>query len=509
MKKIWQQEIKLPLFVTILSVLNVLLYNIPFLQFIVNHAEMEGITRIILIISFIALLFTINFLAFYLILFLLRPIGKALIAVFSILSAICVYFIITYHTMMDESMLGNVFNTRYSEASNFFTWGLVLWVIFLGIIPAVWICRQKIAYGNWKTLGGVCGGSIVATAILILININQVLWIGKYDTELGGLVMPWSYTVNTCRIWSHHLDKQQKEIILDDAQMVNHDRSVMVLVIGESARKANFSLYGYPRNTNPLLSEVDNLHVLEATSCATYTTAGVKSILEYKPTKKLYEILPNYLYRAGVDVVWRTSNWGEPPVHIEDYINRKNLAKQLNIKDKIYDEILFHGIKERIEQSDKEKVLIILHTSTSHGPDYQSQYPPSFEKFTPVCNNVEEAQKNRDMLINAYDNSILYTDWMLRGLIDTLQTIRDRHCAMIYVSDHGESLGENELYMHGVPMKMAPREQYEIPFIVWTDNSYLTFRQPENSIDQHYVFHSILRWLGFDSPIYNEETSLF
>ena len=243
MKKIWQQEIKLPLFVTILSILNVLLYNIPFLQFIVNHAEMEGITRIILIISFIALLFTINFLAFYLILFLLRPIGKALMAVFSILSAICVYFIITYHTMMDESMLGNVFNTRYSEASNFFTWGLVLWVIFLGIIPAVWICRQKIAYGNWKTLGGVCGGSIVATAILILININQVLWIGKYDTELGGLVMPWSYTVNTCRIWSHHLDKQQKEIILDDAQMVNHDRSVMVLVIGESARKANFSLY--------------------------------------------------------------------------------------------------------------------------------------------------------------------------------------------------------------------------------------------------------------------------
>ena len=80
---------------------------------------------------------------------------------------------------------------------------------------------------------------------------------------------------------------------------------------------------------------------------------------------------------------------------------------------------------------------------------------------------------------------------------------------MIYVSDHGESLGENELYMHGVPMKMAPREQYEIPFIVWTDNSYLTFRQPENSIDQHYVFHSVLRWLGFDSPIYNEKTSLF
>ncbi|MDO4190383.1 MAG: phosphoethanolamine--lipid A transferase EptA [Bacteroidales bacterium] len=507
--KIWRKELPLYVVATILSALNTVLYNIPFLQFVFSHANMEGWRRTTLIVSMVLLLLLLNFCVFYLLIFLLRKAGRIVMALFSVLSALATYYIITYNTMMDESMLGNVFNTRYSEASGFITFDMLLWVLAMGMLPAIWIIVQRINYGKWRTFGRWFGGGILASILIVLINLNQVLWIGKYDTELGGLVMPWSYTVNSLRLWAHHLDKQQEEKPLPDATIDNNERSALVLVIGESARRANFSLYGYQRITNPQLQQIEGLHVFEAVSCATYTTAGTKSILEYTTTNDLYEILPNYLYRTGVDVVWRTSNWGEPPVHIDEYIERKTLAKQQEVEGDVLDEVLFHGIKERINKSNNDKVLIILHTSTSHGPDYQRQYPPQFEQFTPVCSTVEEAEKDRNRLVNAYDNSILYTDWLLSTLINDLKTITDRHCAMIYVSDHGESLGENGLFMHGVPMKLAPREQYEIPFLVWTDGTYRTVKTPKETIDQHYVFHSVIRWLGINSPIYNDSTSLF
>jgi len=504
----WKKEMSASVMSGILSIVNLLFYNIPFLNFVMSHADMGGFRQIFLIVTFVVIVLALNFMVFYLLLK-LRWLGKMLLSLFSVLSATCTYFVITYHTMMDESMMGNVFNTRYSEASGFFSFGLVIWVVFFGILPAVWICTQQVGRGTWKNWAKSSGISVALALVLILLNMNQVLWIGKYDTELGGLTMPWSYVANSLRLWSHQRAKQVEEIKLPDATFADNERSAMVLVIGESARKANFSLYGYQRNTNPLLSEVDSLHVLEARSCATYTTAGVKSILEYKSTGDLYEILPNYLFRAGVDVAWRTSNWGEPPVHIDEYVSRKELAAQYGVEGQQHDEVLFMGLKERIVKSQSNKVLIVIHTSTSHGPDYQRQYPEQFEVFTPVCSSVEQAEKERDRLINAYDNSVVYTDWLLRSVIDSLSTITDRHCAMLYVSDHGESLGENDLFMHGMPMKMAPREQYEIPFIVWTDGSYREFINPNKEVDQHYVFHSVLKWLGVESPIFNQSTSCF
>ena len=243
---------------------------------------------------------------------------------------------------------------------------------------------------------------------------------------------------------------------------------MVVLVIGESARKANFQLYGYGRDTNPRLAKQERLKVYETTSCATYTTAGTKAILEPKVSDDLYELLPNYAFRTGVDVVWRTSNWGEPPIHIDEYLSDDKLAPLYPDENNDYDGILFKGLRERIEASKKNKVLIILHTSTSHGPKYADKYPKEFEFYTPVASNVEEGQKHLDRLINAYDNTIRYTDYLLDGLINTLRDMKDWKTAMIFISDHGESLGENKMFMHGLPMKLAPKVQYEIPFLVWT-----------------------------------------
>ncbi len=157
---------------------------------------------------------------------------------------------------------------------------------------------------------------------------------------------------------------------MPDATIKDNEKSVVVLVIGESARSQNFSLYGYGKNTNPLLSKEQNLHIFNATSCATYTTAGVKCILEHTNTDELYEILPNYLYRNNVEVIWRTTNWGEPPVHIKNYQNKEHLSTNCKGEDCNYDGILLNGLKEQIAASKKNKILIVLHTSTSHGPTY-------------------------------------------------------------------------------------------------------------------------------------------
>jgi lipid A ethanolaminephosphotransferase len=239
------------------------------------------------------------------------------------------------------------------------------------------------------------------------------------------------------------------------------------------------------------------------------TIGGVKAILDHKKTGELYEILPNYMFRNGVDVVWRTANWGQPPLHIDKYIDHNGLADRYPAADRKYDGVLIAGLADEIQNCDKDKQLIVLHCSTSHGPRYFDKYPSEFNRFTPVCTNVEISSADKEGLVNAYDNTILYTDYLLHSVIETLQQVSDRRCCMIYVSDHGESLGENDMFMHGtMPRSLAPKQQYEIPFIVW-ENDGATRTKELESVRQFYVFHSVMNWFGMQSPVYNEEMNVF
>ena len=443
-----------------------------------------------------------------------------LLAFLALINATAVYFILTYHVMIDATTIENVFNTRYSEASGFFSWGLWLFIVGAGLLPAYYCLLQPVVIGKARQLAVYCGSALAVVLVMALVNVNQTLWISQHDTELGGLLQPWSYVVNTCRVVSSYHDEQAEEIKLPDGTIGDHEKAVVVLVIGESARKANFQLYGYQRDTNPLLSRQEGLKVYQATACATYTTAGTKAILEPKNSDDLYELLPNYAFRTGVDVSWRTSNWGEPPIHIDEYITDPELSTLYSGKSNAYDDILFYGLRERIESSQKDKVLIILHTSTSHGPKYADKYPKEFEVYKPVAKSIEEGEKNVGMLINAYDNTIRYTDFLLDSLINTLRDMKDWHSAMIFISDHGESLGENKMFMHGLPMKLAPKVQYEIPFLVWTSDGFRTYKQTSSSqeapagelpavLEQHYIFHSVLNLLSIQSPAYNKDYDIF
>lgn len=349
--------------------------------------------------------------------------------------------------------------------------------------------------------------SLLCILLFVFANGKNWLWIDKNSKTLGGLVMPWSYTVNTSLFFLHQYQANQKEILLPEAKISIKDKAVVVLVIGESARRENFSLYGYSKPTNPLLSQIENVHTFIASSCATYTRAGVRCILQHQHTREDYEILPNYLWRNKVDVFWRTTNWGEPPLRIIDFQTQDMLLSECKGEHCNFDELLLHGLKERIASSKNDKILIILHTSTSHGPAYNIKYPKTFEVFTPVCKSVDLAKCSEQELINAYDNTILYTDYILSGVINQLKELKGYRASMIYVSDHGESLGEGNLYMHGIPLSLAPKVQYEIPFIAWSSEA--KSLKNVQSVSQHYVFHSVLRFLSINSPVYNENMSIF
>ncbi|WP_293871412.1 phosphoethanolamine--lipid A transferase EptA [Flavobacterium sp.] len=503
-----KNNLKITHFVLLMSVLNFLFFHFPFYSFVFNNIDYNSINGIFLVVSLMILMLVLNAFVFYLIFFLSRYLGKFLLVLFFIISALAVYFINTYGVIIDESMIGNVLNTKYGEASSFFSMKLVTYIILLGFLPSIYIIKVKIINTTWKKFLITTSLTLLFILTLVFANATNWLWIDKNSKTLGGLAMPWSYSVNLSLFYVHQYKKNEKEILLPNVTLKDNKKSVVVLVIGESARSQNFSLYGYHKNTNPLLSKTPNLFHFKANSCATYTTAGVKGILEYKNTDELYEILPNYLYRNNVEVIWRTSNWGEPPVHIKNYQKRENIIPKCQGDDCNYDEVLLNGLKEEIQASKKNKILIVLHTSTSHGPTYSKKYPPNFEIFKPVCNSVELGKCSQTELINAYDNTIVYTDYFLHQVIEDLKQLKEYSSTMIFVSDHGESLGENNLYMHGLPISIAPKEQYEIPFIVWVSDSSQQLKTYK-TVSQYHVFHSVLHFLGIQSAIYNEEMNIY
>lgn len=503
-----KNNLKITTYAIIVSILNFFLFHFPFFKFVIENVDYSTNNGIAIIVSLVILMLLLNTFVFYLLVNVFRKAGRYILVLFFVINSIAIYFVNTYSVIIDGSMIGNILNTNYEESSSFFSWKLVLYFLILGVLPSIFVMNQSLVLESNKKILKKTGIVFLITFIFVFANASNWLWIDKNSKKLGGLAMPWSYTVNTIIFFKQKYEKNQKEIPLPNATVKNSSKAVMVLVIGESSRSQNFSLYGYRKNTNPLLSKTENLTHYNATSCATYTTAGLKCILEHKNTSDLYEILPNYLYRNNVDVIWRTTNWGEPPIHIKKYETKEDLKVKYKNADPNYDEILLSNLTDEIKKSKSNKILIILHTNTSHGPTYSKKYPKEFEKFSPVCNSVELGKCTQTELMNAYDNTIVYTDYLLHKTIEDLKSLKDYKSSLIFVSDHGESLGEKNLYMHGVPMSIAPKEQYEIPFIVWVSDNQQKLK-PFSSVTQNSVFHSVLKFLDVQSPIYQEDLNIY
>ncbi|MDP5096327.1 MAG: phosphoethanolamine transferase domain-containing protein, partial [Flavobacterium sp.] len=266
-----KNNFKILSFVLFISCLNFLFFHIPFFNFVFENINYKSFSGVFVIASLVVLMIVLNAFVFFLLLYLSQRIGKFLLVLFFLMNAIAVYFVATYGIIVDESMIGNVFNTNYDESSSYFSYKMVLYLLFLGVLPSYFILRSKVERISFKRFSILSSLTLLFALVLVFVNASNWLWIDKNSKRLGGLAMPWSYVVNTSLFYIHESKKNEKEILLPDAKIKDNEKAVVVLVIGESARRQNFSLYGYSKNTNPLLSKTQNLFHFDANSSATYT----------------------------------------------------------------------------------------------------------------------------------------------------------------------------------------------------------------------------------------------
>jgi lipid A ethanolaminephosphotransferase len=226
--------------------------------------------------------------------------------------------------------------------------------------------------------------------------------------------------------------------------------------------------------------------------------------------------LPSYLQRQGVDVIWRTNNWGEPPLKVQSYNRADELRRDCNGSVCAYDEVLLQGLEQRIRSSKHKKIFVVLHLHGSHGPSYYRNYPPQFEVYKPACKSVDLHECTDAELVNAYDNTILYTDYLLYQTITLLKTFPEHASVLMYISDHGESLGEHGVYLHGSPYSIAPDVQKNIPFLIWMSETFektnkisRTQLMQQVSHSDANVFHSVMGAFGMSSDIYNKQLDIF
>jgi len=266
--------------------------------------------------------------------------------------------------------------------------------------------------------------------------------------------------------------------VAEDTKIIGetHKNELMILVIGETARSDRFSLNGYARETNPELKKHNVISFKDFSSCGTSTAISVPCM--FSSLKRadfdikeglMHENVLDVLSRNGVDILWRDNN-----------SDSKGVAKRMSYEDfkspsvnpacdgECRDIGMLNGLDQYINARKGKDILIVLHQMGNHGPAYYKRYPKEFEKFTPVCKTNDFGKCTNEEIGNAYDNAILYTDYFLSNVIKFLEKYdRDHETAMLYVSDHGESLGEYGVYLHGAPYAIAPKEQVHIPAIAW------------------------------------------
>ena len=236
MEMIFKEKASLGIYSLVLSVYTVCAFHIPFFTYLKQHLE-GGFNGVVIFATAVLLLLGLDYVFYYLLVFLFREVGKGILAFTLFGDAVMLYFVNTYNVFITDEMMGNVLATQYSEASGFFSWSFILYVLLLGILPMVYVFGQKVDYGSWKGFFTRVGLSLGVMAVLIFGNMKNWPWIDRNSTELGALVAPWSYIVNTIRYEAGKRQQEVKEIPLPDVEAMSESRDVCILIIGESARR--------------------------------------------------------------------------------------------------------------------------------------------------------------------------------------------------------------------------------------------------------------------------------
>lgn len=456
---------------------------------------------------------------------------KPVLILFFITSSVTSYFMNSYNIIIDADMIRNAFETSKDEALDLVSIKLLAYILIFGLTPSFIIYKMKIQNLSFNKLF-ISKAKIISLSIVIITA--QPLIFGKFYSSFIREHKSIRYYANpiTTLYSSIKFINQKSKNTLGKIMHLTHtseipksdiDRELVILVVGETARADRFSLNGYTKITNPLLTKENVYSFNNVISCGTSTAISVPcmfsslnandfDVAEARNTENILDILK----KVGVNILWRDNNSDSKGVALRvPFENFKTSEKNPNCDIECRDIGMLSGLPVYIENHKAGDILIILHQMGNHGPAYYKRYPPEFEKFTPACKTKQLEDCSLKEINNAYDNAILYTDFFLSNVIDFLKGYDNRfETSMIYISDHGESLGENGIFLHGLPNFMAPESQKKIPVIFWFGNNFEDINLSslkENQMTSYShdnLFHTILGIFEVDSNLYHKQKDM-
>jgi len=467
-----------------------------------------------------------------------RHTAKPLLTILLMASAAAAYYMDRYGVYFDRPMLRNVLATNVKEATELLGWDLVLHLLVWGAVPSALVWWVQLKRRPWRRavlvrLGWVAIAVLTGTASLVLVfaDFGSLM---RNQREVRHLLTPGNIVAAGIRnAWGQAKRPNQALIPvgadakLGAAWQARKRPMLFVLVVGETARARNFALNGYERPTTPRLSALDVINFPHAQACGTSTEVSLPCMFSsfgrrnYDEEKILsHESVLHVIARAGFKVLWRDNQSGCKGVCDGLPAEQLDHAKveAFCAEGQCLDEVLLHGA-DALARDTHGNLFLVMHQLGSHGPAYFKRYPAVFKKFTPACENEDLRHCTQAEIVNAYDNSLLYTDFFLGKVIDFLDRTQATHdTAMLYVSDHGESLGESGLYLHGVPQSIAPDVQLNVPFVMWLSPAFrrdfhvsdkCLRERAAKPVSHDNLFHSLLGVLDIETTAYERGMDLF
>lgn len=510
-------------------------YNVAAWGALASLTELSGLKRGLFEASFAVLLWA----AFCLVLlpFSFRPLLRPAISLVAITAALAAYFMNTYGVSIDRVMMQNVMETNPGEARALLSAKMVGYVLLLGVLPAtlawLWPVRYRPFLTGLLTKLALALIATVLLAVMVASFYSTYAPLFRQEDQLTHFINPTNYLYATAKTASEKWAIKRDTVIQPigtDAQRVTvgERKKLMIFVVGETARADHFGLNGYPRPTTPELSQLDVLNFSQVHSCGTSTAVSVPCMFsmfphsDYSDKKgKTYESLLDVLKRTGMNVLWLENNSDCKGVclRVPNQDIPKTQPGPFCDGQRCLDEALLAGLDTYIDTLDDD-TLIVLHSDGSHGPEYYDRYPADQQVFTPVCHTNQLGSCSQQALVNVYDNTIHYTDHFLARVVALLKQRQQRwDTALWYVSDHGESLGENGVYLHAAPYAIAPEAQTHVPMVLWfgqgsladtgVERGCLQAKQNQEGLSHDEVFHSLLGWFSVNTNLYQGALDLF
>lgn len=463
---------------------------------------------------------------------------KPVLALLIVGTAFASFYMQSFGVYLDPSMLRNVLKSDVAEARELLSWPLALHLLLYAGLPLLLLSRLRIRTrpliksALWR-VGWMALAAAVAVGAMLSV-FQPFASMMRNHKEVRYLMTPANYIWSLAAVGMAEAKgaAAPRQPIGLDAQpgpswATQTKPRLVVLVVGETARAANWGLNGYARQTTPELAALPAvINFPQVTSCGTNTETSLPCMFapigrrDYDEARiRGSESLLHLLARAGVGVHWRDNQSGCKGVC--DGLSQDNVIELnppgLCADGRCMDEGLLLGLEQRLAEA-KGTQLLVLHQLGNHGPSYFRRYPPAFGRFQPACQSDDLRTCSREQIVNAYDNALLYTDHLLAQLIQRLQAkAAEVDTAVVYVSDHGESLGEANLFLHGMPYAIAPAVQTQVPMVMWFSPGW----QPARGLDadclrkraaqpvtHDHLFHSLMSLLDVRSAVYAPDYDL-